>query len=67
MENSPTTMGNTQGLVLTTPHSSLIPSVFPTSNLVFSSGSLFSTREITAQNKGRMSYPDINTLNISFL
>lgn len=67
MENSITTMGNTRGLVLTTSRTSSISSVFPTRKNFFSSGSLIQVPKITLQNKGRISYPDINTLNISFL
>jgi hypothetical protein len=67
MENSHITMGNTNGLPLTTSPYFGTSGVFPTNKNAFSSGSRITHRKITAQNKVKISYPDINTLNISFL
>lgn len=60
-------MGNIDGLVLTTNPYSEVVLVSHTHTRLFSSGSKTTNRKINAQNKVGISYPDINTLNISFL
>ncbi len=60
-------MGNTGGLESNKKPNVGTPTLFPTYKNTFSSASLNTLSEITAQNKVKIGYPNINTLNISLV